>query len=130
MKNLFCLLLWIVSAVSIAQSLPAGMDSNASIGGVFENVFDQNGNKFKLSDIKIKPTRTSKSGSLLTTNGPVTAGYYNLYFETGSGMESTTITQQILRRQAVVKVFEDLSAFINSPLTSNGLNKKVNICKE
>lgn len=127
MKNLFCLLLWIVSAVSIAQSLPAGTDSNASIGGFFENVFDQNGNKFKLSDIKIKPSRTSKSGSLLTTNGPVTAGYYNLYFETGSGMESTTITQQIMRRQAVVKVFEDLSAFINSPLTSNGLNKKVNI---
>ncbi len=127
MKNLFCLLSWIISAVSIAQSLPTGINSNVSIGGVFEDVFDQNGNKFKLSDIKFQPSRTSKSGSMLTTGTPVTAGYFNLYFETGSGMESTTVTAEIQRRAVAVKVFEDLSLFINSPLTSNGLNNKVNI---
>lgn len=80
-----------------------------------------------MSDIKIQPSRTSKSGNLLITGTPVTAGYFNLYFETGSGMESTTITAEIQRRTVAVKVFEDISLFINSPLTSNGLNNKVNI---
>lgn len=127
MRKLFCLLLCLASAASFAQTLPAGAGSNTSIGGAFEDVFDQYGNKLKLSDIKIKPSRTAKSGALLTTGTPVTAGYFNLYFETGSGMESTTNAAEIARRNVAVKVFEDFSAFINSPLTSNGLNKKVNI---
>jgi len=96
---------------------------NLSPNGFLENVFDSYGNRFSLSDIKIEPTKTSKTGTSLTTSPAVVAGYYNLYFETGSGMEDTNNSLHLLRRAVVVQVFKDLSNFINSPLTgSNRVN--------
>ena len=103
------------------------VDPNLSPNGFLENVFDAYGNKYKLADIKIDPTKISNSGTILTTSPPVTAGYFNLFFETGSGMENTSDPIQLARRNVIIQVLQDLSAFIPSPLTTNGLNNKVNI---
>jgi hypothetical protein len=90
--------------------------------GLFDNVFDQQGNQYRLSDLLIN-NESSTSKSLLANCS--TTSYFNLYFEPGCGMDSTTDLDQIARRNVICKVFEDISNFINSPLTTTG--NKVNI---
>ncbi len=109
------------------QNPNQAIDINMSPNGLMENVFDQMGNKYKLSDVFITPTKISKTGATLTTSSPIAAGYFNLFFEVGSGMENETVDPLFARRNVIIKVFEDISAFINSPLATNGLNNKVNI---
>ena len=87
-------------------------------GGVLESVFDRYGTKYEISDLLI----ANSSSSLETCSS---TSYFNLYFELGSGMEDTTNPVHNARRAVVCKVFEDLSHFINSPLTTTGY--KVNI---
>lgn len=101
------------------------IETNLSPNGQLDNIFDQYGTKYKLSDILMTPEKSTKTGTVLTTSLLCTSGYFNLYFETNSGMESLTDPVQIERRSVVCKVFQDISNFINSPLTTSG--KKVNI---
>ena len=82
--------------------------------GTFEKVFDRFGNQYEMKDIAIS---TVKSQTLC-----LTSGYFNLYFEAGSGFEQNT-TLQINRRNVLCQLFSDLSAFI---IPAN-INQKVNI---
>lgn len=131
----YILIFSLITQIFYAQkgTTPVGntnsIESNLSPEGMLENVFDHYGNKYKLSDIVIgKEIRDAKGQLLRGTNPtPMTCGYYNLYFEDGSGMEDTSNSTHLERRAVVCQVFTDLSNFINSPLTTNGLNNRVNI---
>ena len=94
---------------------------NLSPDGVLETIFDQYGKKYKLEDIFINalPSNTATLISCSSTS------YFNLYFEAGCGMEDTSNPEHNARRAVVCKVFEDISNFIDSPLSSTG--NKVNI---
>ena len=96
----------------------------SSPSGFLDNVFDQYGNQYTLSDITIGNTRTGADGIQRSSTLLCTCGYYNLYFETGCGMEGNDATSTS-RRNVVCQVFSDISAFIISPLTLSG--NKVNI---
>lgn len=88
-------------------------------------VYDRFGKERLLKDLMIN---TPESGGELRRSPQLTCSstsYFNLYFEEGSGMENTSNATHNARRAVVCKVFEDLSNFINSPLTASG--KKVNI---
>ncbi len=97
-----------------------------SPNGILDDVFDHYGRKYKLSDLIIaKETKDGKGTTAKTTLITCNSGYFNLYFETGCGMEIVGNPTHDARRAVVCKVFEDLSNFINSPLSTTG--KKVNI---
>ena len=97
---------------------------NLSPDGKIEDVYDRFGVKYKLKDVLIEAPRELRASNpvLLTCSQ---TSYFNLYFASGSGMENTTDPIQNARRAVVCKVFEDISNFINSPLSTNG--NKVNI---
>lgn len=86
--------------------------------GVLDKVFDQTGKEYALSDLLV-----NRSGVTLINCS--STSYFNLYFEVGSGMEGSSDPNHMARRAVVCKVFEDLSNFINSPLSTNG--NRVNI---
>lgn len=96
---------------------------NITPNGVLENVFDRYGKKYFLKDLLINLDKSNKNSSLLLSCS--STSYFNLYFEPGCGMEDTTNPDHNYRRAIVCKVFEDLSNFVNSPLTTSG--KKINI---
>lgn len=92
--------------------------------GVLETVYDKEGQKYSLRDIMIGNIERN----ILLRTDLVTCSstsYFNLFFEEGSGMENTFDPIHNARRAVLCKVFEDLSSFINSPLTTTG--NKVNI---
>jgi len=93
-------------------------ENNITPSGVLDKVFDQSGKEYALSDLLVE-----RSGTTLINCS--STSYFNLYFEVGSGMENSSDPTHIARRAVVCKVFEDLSNFINSPLTTTG--NKVNI---
>ncbi|WP_298118244.1 T9SS type A sorting domain-containing protein [Flavobacterium sp.] len=128
MKKYF-LILVVTVLNSFGQNLPNGIETNLSPNGVLENVFDHYGNKYKLTDIVVGKEIKDENGQILRSTNPLpmTCGYFNLYFEDGCGMENTSIASHMARRAVVCQVFTDLSNFINTPLTTNGLNNKVNI---
>ncbi len=92
---------------------PTGMTPD----GLFDRVRDRFGNPYRLSDLQIPETM---SGSLLCGS---TAGYFNLYFEPGCGMDGSSQTE-IDRRAVICQLFSDLSQFINRP---SGAADNVNI---
>lgn len=100
-----------------------------SPGGSMDNIFDHYGNKYDPSDILINKERENSNGTAnkSTNPTPMSCGFFNLYFETGSGLEDASNPIHVARRNVVCRVFSDLSNFINSPLKTNGLNNKVNI---
>ena len=102
-----------------------------SPNGVLDNVLDQNGNKYRLIDLLVN-RNSNNNGSALNRSPLInctSTSYFNLFFEAGSGMEIVVDPVQnninAARRATVCQVFQDLSAFINSPLTTTG--NKVNI---
>jgi len=127
-KLLLYLLLLLPFFVGFSQNINP---INLSPGGVLETVFDQYGKQYYLSDLMIDDSNTPNTTyktSLLTCSS---TSYFNLYFEDGSGMETVTDPVQnatnSARRAVVCKVFEDISNFINSPLSNPGNTTKVNI---
>ncbi len=102
-----------------------------SPNGVLDNVIDQNGKKYRLIDLLVN-RNTNSNGNSLNRSALInctSTSYFNLFFEDGSGMEIVVDPLQnninAARRATVCQVFQDLSAFINSPLTATG--NKVNI---
>jgi hypothetical protein len=79
--------------------------------GVFEKVFNRFGDSIALSKIIIDP----KDGVTQKALGPLcSSGYFDLYFEIGSGMEGNS-TVELARRAVICQVFSDLSQFIQTP---------------
>ncbi len=109
------------STIAYAQKLPEP-HTYSSPNGTFDKVYDRFGKQYDLNDIRIleKP-----SGSQSKLNGPVaqpnstaysqilctSTGYFNVYFENGSGFEQNTSTQ-IARRDVICQLFNDLSNHI------------------
>lgn len=109
---------------SFLKSYSQEYEINLSPEGKLETIYDNQGNQFKLKDILINVPKNS--GVLNTTNlNCSTTSYFNLYFEPGCGMEDTTNPIHNARRAVMCKVFEDISNFITSPLSTTG--NKVNI---
>lgn len=130
MKNLIMVLLLFLAIINLnAQGNPPKLgDTNTSLNGIFDNVFDQYGNKYQLSDLIVGKDSRDTGGKVYRTAAiSCTSGYFNLNFEEGSGMENTSDPIQNQRRDVICQVFQDISTFINSPLTTNGLGNKVNI---
>ncbi len=109
---------------SFLKSYSQEYEINLSPEGKLETIYDNQGNQFKLKDILINAPKNS--GVLATTSlNCSTTSYFNLYFEPGCGMEDTTNPIHNARRAVMCKVFEDISNFITSPLSTTG--NKVNI---
>ncbi|HEU4496884.1 MAG TPA: hypothetical protein VFR70_07520, partial [Flavobacterium sp.] len=128
-KLILCCALMAGMLAAYGQNGPVKEEYSLSPDGLFDKVFDHYGNSYRLSDISIGQEVRDKNGQLLraTSPVPVACGYYNLYFETGSGMENASDPVHMARRNVVCQVLSDLSAFINSPLASNGFNNKVSL---
>ena len=112
----FLMMILLGSTVYSQKSNPN--EINVTPNGILDKVFDQSGKEYALSDLLVE-----KSGATLINCS--TTSYFNLYFEVGSGMENSSDPAHMARRAVVCKVFEDLSSFINSPLSTNG--NRVNI---
>lgn len=124
MKKQHKLLLLFFMLTSFLKSYSQEYEINLSPEGKLETIYDNQGNQFKLKDILINAPKNS--GVLNTTNlNCSTTSYFNLYFEPGCGMEDTTNPIHDARRAVMCKVFEDISNFITSPLSTTG--NKVNI---
>jgi len=122
-KYILILLLFINTYNIYSQIPPA---NNLSPNGYFDNVFDIYGNSYRLTDLNFQQSRILNNGMTSTTFTTADAGYFRLFFETNSGLEGNS-TFETDRKAVAIQVFKDISNFINSPLTTNGLNNKVNI---
>lgn len=124
-KICFCFLICFFGLIlCYSQQNPSSI--NYTPDGIFDNVYDKDGNIYHLSDIVAGRTIVSKS----TTTANVllcTAGIFELYFETGSGMENTAISAHNQRRAILCQAFQDISDFINTPLKNSGNTNKVKI---
>lgn len=124
MKKQHKLLLLFFTLTSFLKIYSQDYEINLSPEGKLETIYDNQGNQFKLKDILINAPKNS--GILTTTSlNCSTTSYFNLYFEPGCGMEDTTNPVHNARRAVLCKVFEDISNFITSPLSTTG--NKVNI---
>jgi hypothetical protein len=89
--------------------------------------FDRFGKEYNINELRIVNEHLSNAKSISSVSTTsCNAGYYNLYFETGSGMEGNT-SIEISRRNVICQLFSDLSAFIGSPLNNFGNATRVNI---
>lgn len=127
MKNLKLFLLFtfvlnfgLIKAQISSTLTPNPLDT-AIHEGQLDVVFDQQGRKYKLDDIRIQKTNQVQTPPLLCSTS---SGYFNLYFDAGCGMDGST-QLDIDRRNVICQVFADISAFINSPLSNSG--NRVNI---
>lgn len=128
--NLLAVYLLLAGFATNAQTLDSITGSfspnQISPAGILDAVFDQYGNKYSLDDIKVGNTKANSQGIQKTSALLCTSGYFNLYFETGSGMDGTS-TAETDRRNVICQVFSDISAFINSPLSNIGNTNRVNV---
>ncbi|WP_343635090.1 hypothetical protein [Fluviicola sp.] len=115
MKHLITIFFALASFAIQAQVEPG----NISPGGNFDRVFDQNGNKYSLDEIKI--IRNGDPGGPPKALMLCSSGYFDLYFETGSGMEGNSTTE-MARRNLICQVFSDISNFIQTPNPSVKVN--------
>lgn len=84
--------------------------TNLTPDGKLDNVFDRYGKKIPLSDLLI-----DKKGGGTKAVGPLcSSGYFDLYFEVGSGMEGNSSIEQA-RRAVICQVFSDIAQFIQTP---------------
>lgn len=125
MRNLILSLMLISSINSLAQQLPdVEQRIIVSPNGLLDAVFDRFGTRYHLNDLRVGASQanlSAQSSALLCTSG-----YFNLYFEQGSGFDGNS-TNDIARRNVICQLFSDLSSFINSPLSSPGNTTRVNI---
>lgn len=101
-------------------------EQKITVGGYFEDIYDQYGNKYNIKDLKAgedKIINNSVSKNTLICS----SGMFDLYFETGSGMENTSDANQNARRAVICQVFSDLTNFIHSPLNDPNNNTRVRI---
>ena len=125
MKKILTLILVIVSFALNAQQ---EINNHRSPGGIFDTVYDRFGGNYPISDILIDTTTLDDNGSpksvLLCQ-----PGYFDLYFEQGSGMEISSNPVHQSRRNVICQVLSDISAFLPPPTgtpLSNG-TLRVNI---
>jgi hypothetical protein len=123
---IFISILSLICNVNYSQVSPSP-ETYYTPSGIFDNVFDKDGNIYKLSEITAGKNYVSKSGATTSNTLLCTSGIFELYFETGCGMENTTITIQNQRRAILCQAFQDISDFINTPLKNVGNTNKIKI---
>jgi len=119
MRTIFVYIALLTSFLGFSQTPFPQQEIQYSPGGKFDTIFDNYGNKFLLKDIKINtdPTATNK----VVTFNDCNSGYFNLYYEDGSGFELTSgqdATLHAQRRAVLCQLFYDLSQFI-TPVNPN-----------
>ncbi|RAR75725.1 T9SS type A sorting domain-containing protein [Flavobacterium aciduliphilum] len=94
--------------------------------GVFDKVYNSDGTSIDIKNILAGKTYTVNSAPS-TSVLLCTSGIFELYFETGCGMEITTNALHNQRRAILCQAFQDVSDFINTPLKNTGNTTKVKI---
>ena len=124
-QTIFKKLVFILVILSffISYSQKDTLTFNLSPEGKLETVYDRFGKKLLLKDIFINTSAATQQRAVPIACS--STSFFNLYFDVGSGMENIADPIHNARRAIVCKVFEDVSNFINSPLTTTG--NKVNI---
>lgn len=116
----YCIIFSINTKAQIVDSLIV-----LSPSGMLDSVSDQYGNKYMLLNLAVNDTVRSYNDSLVpNVVSTCSSGYFQLYMEPGCGIEDTSISETE-RRNVVCQVLNDLSAFISSPLTTNGQKIKI-----
>ncbi len=82
-----------------------------SPGGYFDKVFDKDGREYSLSDLQVR-LDYSHNTTFVSSTTSCTAGFFNVYFANGSGMESTTITAHNDRRALVCHILQNVSGLL------------------
>ncbi|MBI3520704.1 MAG: hypothetical protein HY062_15305, partial [Bacteroidetes bacterium] len=124
MKQKLTLLLLFICSLSTLQLKSQGPLGSITPGAKLDTVFDRFGNKYGLKDIIVDTTSHFRGNALTKSAQLCSAGYFDLYFENGSGMEGFSTTETD-RRNVICQVFSDISSFISSPLTANGNKVKI-----
>jgi len=127
MKRALNIIVIVVSAFCVCKS-HAQIDSSSfsfvekgTLGGNFETVFDKEGVSYSIRDLVVGKDRVNESNVIIkATNFPCTNGYFEVWYEDGSGFENATNPTHLLRRNIMCQVLSDVSNFINSPLTTTG----------
>src|SRR6185312_8748767 len=110
---------------------PASQNDFYTPAAIFDSLYDKDGNKYALSDLRLPDADgnmsmpKAKQTTLLCTS----SGYFNLWFEQGSGMEGSG-SPDINRRAVLCQLFSDLSNFITksiNPNDPNSANVKINV---
>ncbi len=134
MKRVFLIVVLImIFGKQFSQITKQPRVSPISQGRIFDTLFDRFGKKYSLDDIRLgaNPSmNTNTQGKGYSENQTTTvpsqscsAGYFNLYFSTGSYYDGNTSAQN-----ALCQLFTDVTGFINSSLSPvSGIGVKVNI---
>jgi hypothetical protein len=85
---------------------------------IFDTVYDKEGKKYLLKDLEIYKYYDGSNASRSISTTCNNAGYFNLFFQTGS-LGNGTLAQQNANRDAICQAFKDISSFITSPLTGS-----------
>lgn len=122
MRRSLLLLLFLLYVKSSFSQITSNHRS-LSPDGIFDTVYDGMGNKIPITDLLVNDTlRAYYKGSSVplttTVPGDCGSGYFQPYFETGSGFEGSS-PDAVARRAVLCQVLNDLSNLINSPLSSS-----------
>ncbi|GAA4763476.1 MULTISPECIES: T9SS type A sorting domain-containing protein [Flavobacterium] len=100
-------------------------DLKTTPNGYFDTVLDRFGKQYLIKDLEAGKNAITNDGFSKTTSISCDSGIFQLYFETGSGMENTADASNNARRDVVCRVFQDLSNFINTPLKNTNTKVKI-----
>lgn len=93
---------------------------------LFDTLSDRFGTTYGINEIAIDTNTITVDGETITRasreGACVTAGYFNLYFENGSGIEDPNNATHQNRRQVLCELFQHVSDFIVTPSNSARVN--------
>ncbi len=115
-KLIFVFLQCLVAGISFCQE-----PVEVSPDGIFDKVLTQYGDEYNLADIAIGDPFDAEGAPEGATLISCNSGYFDLYFEIGSGMEGNSQIE-IDRRAVLCEVFREISQFINTPNPSVKVN--------
>ncbi len=102
-----------ISAVQVLDSLSD--KDKITPDGLFDNVFDKDGRKYSLKSLLIPNVDPDVNPQSIFI--PCSSGYFNLYYEVGSGMDGSSPVE-VARRNVLCQVLNDISSFIPTPAGS------------
>ncbi|MGK4568485.1 hypothetical protein [Flavobacterium sp. 3HN19-14] len=128
-KMILTLLLVSTAAATYSQRTDTPRVKETGFRDFFDGVYDNYGNKYKFSEIEVRTPKGAGREALDINASTLMCnpGIFDVYFETGSGMSSTTDPVQIARRNVVCTALQDISNFIVLPTLQSGSNARVRI---
>jgi hypothetical protein len=107
----------IMLALPIATLVQAQTPTTTAPSGIFDTLIATNGDRVALSSLKVgnPPQNVPAGAPIACTNN---AGYFELYYATGCGMEIVNNATHTARRDVMCALFSDISAFI-TPVNAN-----------